>query len=78
MSDPTGFDEQTVVDVDDEARLSAVVHEAIDEMLERHRDGIAFPVFIDIHPRNNFKGHEWMYKEESNRGVAPNRLPTRP
>lgn len=62
VSDPTGFDEQAVVTVDDVTQLGDMVKMALDEMVGKRTDPLSFPVFVDVHPSTNFSAHAWMYQ----------------
>jgi hypothetical protein len=70
VSDPTGFDEQTTVTVDDVAQLGKLVKAALDEIMTHHIDPLAFPVFIDVHPARNYSPHAWMYQKSAGKAVA--------
>ncbi len=65
VSDPSGFDEQTTVTVDDVTQLGNLVKAALDEIMLHHASPLAFPVFVDVHPARNFSPHAWMYEQKT-------------
>lgn len=65
VSDPTGFDEQTTVTVDDITQLGNLVKAALDEIMVHHKAPLAFPVFVDVHPARTFSPHAWMYGQKA-------------
>jgi hypothetical protein len=62
VSDPSGFDEQAVVSLEDVTQLGTMVKMALDEMMEKRTGPMSFPVFVDVHPSTTFSGHAWMYQ----------------
>ena len=62
VSDPKGFDEQTVVEVEDLSSLGKAVQMALDEIASQHPGELTFPLFVDIHPTVTYSTHSWMYQ----------------
>lgn len=65
VSDPSGFDEQITVQIEDGMGLGEALHHAFDELAERNGSPLTFPVFVDVHPTVNFDSHSWMYQQKS-------------
>lgn len=73
VSDPTGFDEQAVVTVNEGSTLGEAVHMMLDELAEKCGGKFSFPVFVDIHPSINFATQSWMYSVKPPEGVLVGR-----
>lgn len=63
ISDASGVDERAAIVVQDAMDLGRAAQVALDEMVERHGGQLAFPIFVDIHPAEEFKGRAWMHSK---------------
>jgi hypothetical protein len=61
ISDARGLDAQAAVTVEDSMDLGRAAQVALDALMEAHGHQLAFPIFVDIHPRAEFQDREWMH-----------------
>ncbi len=59
ISDSSSVDRTTPVIVQDETSLGRVAQMAIDDFVSASGEAIHYPVFIDIHPAEQFGGVRW-------------------
>jgi len=62
-SDAKGIDEQTTVEVHDALDVGRAAQLALDALIEKHGTGLTFPIFVDIHPTDEFIDRKWMHQE---------------
>jgi hypothetical protein len=60
ISDAASADRRTPVMVQDDTSLGRVAQMAIDEFVSEQGE-LKFPVFIDIHPAEQFGGVHWLH-----------------
>lgn len=71
LSDAAGIDAKTAVEVQDELDLGRAAQLALDDLVESYGRSLTFPIFVDIHPAQEFSGLEWMHtKKEPTRTPA--------
>jgi hypothetical protein len=61
-SDAKGIDEQTTVEVPDAYDVGRAAQIALDALVEKYGSDLTFPIFVDIHPTEEFLGREWMHE----------------
>jgi hypothetical protein len=66
ISDARGIDAQSAVTVEDSLDLGRAAQLALDELVDQFGGEVTFPIFVDIHPAEEFAGRAWMH----GRGVA--------
>jgi len=69
MSDASGVDEQAAIVVQDAMDLGRAAQVALDQMVERHGGQLAFPIFVDIHPAQEFQSRSWMHPAKTGTSV---------
>jgi hypothetical protein len=65
VSDAVNADRRTPVMVQDETSLGRVAQMAIDDFVSAFGETIAFPLFIDIHPAEQYGGVQWLHPRAS-------------
>jgi hypothetical protein len=65
VSDAAHADCQTPVTVEDETSLGRVAQIALDEFIATCGSDVAFPLFVDIHPVEQFASVRWMQPRPS-------------
>jgi hypothetical protein len=65
VSDSAGADRRTPVIVDEETGLGRVSQMAIDDFVAFFGDAIQFPIFVDIHPAQQFANVSWLHPRAS-------------
>jgi hypothetical protein len=65
VSDSAGGDRRTPVIVQEDTSLGKVAQMAIDEFISVFGDEVNFPLFVDIHPAQEFAGVHWLHSRAS-------------
>jgi hypothetical protein len=67
VSDAGGLDRRTPVMVQEDTSIGRVAQMAVDEFIASAGEQIGFPLFIDIHPAQEFAGVRWLHARASSR-----------
>jgi hypothetical protein len=65
VSDSAGSDRRTPVMVQEDTSLGKVAQMAIDDFVAAFGDDVKFPLFVDIHPGEEFPGVQWLHARAS-------------
>jgi hypothetical protein len=72
ISDPRGIDERVAVRAVGDGEVGRALQLALDDVLARHGGDFAFPLFIDIHPAEDFAAVAAHYAAARDRGASVN------
>lgn len=72
LTDPSGVDQQLAVRVAGEGDVGRAAQLAIDDMIAVRGGDFAFPLFIDIHPAEDFPQVAAHYAATRERGASVN------
>lgn len=62
ITDAARVDRQVVVSVIEPMNLGRAAHMAIDRVVDEEGAQLQFPIFLDIHPAEQFSGVAWMHR----------------
>ncbi len=74
LTDPAGVDQQLAVRVAGEGDVGRAAQMAIDDMIATRGGDFAFPLFIDIHPSEDFPPVAAHYQAARERGASVNEM----
>jgi len=62
ISDAGRTDSQMSVEVDAQTSLAQAVQTALEDFTAQHGNDVEFPLFLDIHPAEEFASRAWMHE----------------
>jgi hypothetical protein len=61
ISDAGRSDCQVSAEVNERTTLAQAVQEALEDYMAQHAADVEFPIFLDIHPAEEFANRAWMH-----------------